>query len=227
VRVLDMVRLTVDAREPDAAAIARAAAAIQAGGLVVVPTDTLYALAANPFDSAAVERVFRVKGRPGDRALLLIASDLAQVTATLGPMPAAAVSLARRFWPGPLTLLVPAPAALAAGLTAGAGHVGVRVPAHPVARALCAACGHPLTATSANLSGAPASADAAVASRSLESAVDFVLDAGPTPGGPPSTIVDVSNGRLTLVRPGAIEWKEIQGWLHDGRPDASARPSSD
>lgn len=217
-----MVRLVIDASDPDAGAIERAASAIRSGGLVVAPTDTLYALAADPFSEAAIERLFHVKGRAHELALPLMAADLAQVVSTIGTMPETAAWLASRFWPGPLTLLLPAPAGLAAGVTGGTGRVAIRVPAHRVARALCAACGHPVTATSANVSGAPASHDAALAARSLEGALEVTLDAGLTPGGPPSTIVDVSGSRVTLVRAGAVVWEEIQTWLR-GQSDASGR----
>ena len=129
------------------------------GGLVALPTDTLYGLAADPFSAAAVARVFAVKGRAAERALPLIAADAAQVAAHLGRLPAAGQRLAERFWPGPLTLLMPAPRALARDVTGGTGRVGVRVPADAVARAICAEAGRPITATSANISGEPATAD--------------------------------------------------------------------
>ncbi len=221
-----MVRVTIDPRRLDEGAIRRAAEAIAGGGLVVVPTDTLYAIAANPFDECAVERVFLAKGRPDDRALPLIAADLTQVIEAIGPLTDAVHDLVTRYWPGPLTVLMTPPPALAHGVAAGTGRVGVRVPAHGVARALCAACGHPLTATSANLSGSAASADATTAVQGIESAIALTLDAGPTPGGPPSTIVDVSSGRATLVRSGAIPWKEIEAWVLDRQAGANARSSS-
>jgi L-threonylcarbamoyladenylate synthase len=152
-----MRRLTVDPDSPDSVTMALAAQVIGDRGLVALPTDTLYGLAANPFDADAVERVFQAKGRAAAQALPLIAADRAQVVRTLGALPPEAAALAERFWPGPLTLLVTAPETLAPGVTGGTGRVGIRVPAHAVARALCAACDNPLTATSANLSGEPAS----------------------------------------------------------------------
>ena len=124
--------------------------------------------------------------------------------------------MAERFWPGPLTLLLVAPAGLAVEVTAGTGRVGVRVPDHAVARALCAAAGTPLTATSANRSGEPASNDPDHVCRELLGAVDLVVDAGLTPGGPASTIVDVTQIQPVLVRPGAIPWEEIRAWLDPG-----------
>jgi L-threonylcarbamoyladenylate synthase len=207
-----MRRVAIDAHQPDPTALEEAATLIRAGGIVAVPTDTLYGLAADPFSSTAVERIFAVKGRSAERALPLIAADIEQIERWLSPVPPAGRRLAAAYWPGPLTLLVARPAALPAGVTGGLEQVGVRVPAHAVARELCRVCGRPLTATSANPSGAPASADPDAVARTLPD-VDLLLDAGHSRGGPPSTIVDVSGSEVRLVRPGAIPWDEVQAWL--------------
>ncbi len=209
-----MIRVPVDPAAPDAA-VARAAEAIAAGGVVAIPTDTLYGLAADPFDARAVGHLLAAKRRPDGQAIALIASDEAQVIARLGPLSPLARRLAARFWPGPLTLLVAVPEGLAAAISAGTGRVGVRVPDHRVARALCARCGRPLTATSANRSGEAATADPDAAARAVDEGVDLLLDAGPTPGGPPSTIVDVTADPPRLVRAGAISWDEIQACAAD------------
>ena len=158
-----MRRVFVDPEAPQRDAIEEAATWILRGGLVALPTDTLYGLAVDPFSSAAVTRLFEAKGRPTDRALPLIAANRAQVADHLGRLSPAAERLAARFWPGPLTLLVAAPSAIARSVSSGTGAVGVRVPADEVARRICAACGHPVTATSANVSGQPATADPAPA----------------------------------------------------------------
>ena len=211
-----MRRVFVDPGSPQRDAIEEAGTWIRAGGVVAIPTDTLYGLAADPFNRAAVARVFDVKGRAAERALPLIATDVAQVVAWIGPLTALASRLAERFWPGPLTILMAAPAALAADVTGGTGRVGVRVPADPIARGVSAAAGRPVTATSANLSGEPATADPDVVERTLGSRIDLLLDTGVTPGGAPSTIVDVSGGDpplVSLVRAGAVPWEEIESWL--------------
>lgn len=208
-----MRRVAIDARRPDAAVLENAAALILAGGIVAVPTDTLYGLAADPFSAEAVERVFAAKGRTADRALPLIAADIDQIEDQLGLLPPDGRRLAAAYWPGPLTLLMPRPATMPENVTGGLAHVGVRVPAHAVARGLCRACGRPLTATSANRSGAPASADPDDVVRALGEGVELLLDAGPTPGGMPSTIVNVSGPQVRLVRAGAISWKEVQACL--------------
>ena len=179
-----MRRVFVDPLAPQSDAIQEAATWIRTGGIVAIPTDTLYGLAANPFDAkAAVARVFAAKGRPQSQALPLIAADAAQVEVAHRPLSAAAGRLARRFWPGPLTLLLPAPVTLARDVVGGTGRVGVRVPAHHIACAVAASVGTPITATSANVSGEPPTDDPDVVERTLGRVVDFLLDTGPTPGG--------------------------------------------
>jgi L-threonylcarbamoyladenylate synthase len=208
-----MRRVFVDPEAPQRDALLEAAKWIRNGGLVALPTDTLYGLAADPFRSDAVARVFTVKGRSAATPLPLIAADADQIAARLGPLSAAAERLAAKFWPGPLTLLVPAPVALAREVTAGTGRVGVRVPAHAIARAICRAADRPITATSANRSGQPATADPEEVERTLGEDVDLLIDAGPTRGGAPSTIVDMTGPTPQLVREGAVRWSEIQAWL--------------
>lgn len=202
--------MVVDADRIDLLLLDEAVRAVRAGGVIALPTDTLYGLAADPSQADAVARLFAIKGRTAERALPLIAADAEQVAARLGVLPRLADRLARRFWPGPLTLLVRAPAWLAPFVSGGTGKVGVRVPAHAVARALCAACGLPLTATSANVSGAAPSADPDDIERVLGDRIDVLVDAGTTPGGAPSTIVDVTGEVPVLVRAGAIAWTEIE-----------------
>jgi L-threonylcarbamoyladenylate synthase len=212
-----MRRVFVDPGAPQRDAIDEAAKWIRAGSVVAIPTDTLYGLAADPFNTGAVARVFVVKGRAAARALPLIAADAAQIARHLGALPKMAMRLADHFWPGPLTMLMPAAAALAPDLSGGTGKVGVRVPADPIARAVCAACGYPVTATSANVSGEPAPATADEVERMLGDRIEFLLDGGPTRGGAPSTIVDVTDGEPRLVRAGAVSWDEIRAWLDIAR----------
>jgi L-threonylcarbamoyladenylate synthase len=208
-----MRRIVVDEPTVNELVLGEAVRAIQAGGVVAVPTETLYGLAADPFRAESVERVFAVKGRVAGRALPLMASDTDQVIDRFGALPALGRQLASRFWPGPLTLLIAAPLSLAAGVAGGTGKVGVRIPAHAVARALCRACGLPLTATSANISGAAPSGDPDEVERWFGDRIDVLVDSGRTPGGLPSTIVDVTGSAPLLVRRGAIPWDEIQALL--------------
>jgi L-threonylcarbamoyladenylate synthase len=212
-----MRRVFVDPGAPQRDAIDEAARWIRLGNIVAIPTDTLYGLAADPFNAAAVAEIFAVKGRAAARALPLIAADAAQIARHFGPLPEMAVRLAGHFWPGPLTMLMPAARPLARDVSGGTGKVGVRVPADEIARAVCAACGHPVTATSANVTGEPAPATPDDVERTLGDRVEFLLDAGPTRGGAPSTIVDVTGSEPQLVRAGAISWDEIYAWLYTAR----------
>ena len=206
---MTLLRLAADAR-----GIADAAAVIRGGGIVAIPTDTLYGLAVDPFNARAVARIFDVKGRFAERALPLVAADIEQVIAKLGPLPTVAERLAEIFWPGPLTLLMVSSAPLAPEVSGGTGTVGVRVPAHEGLRALCRACGTPLTATSANISGRPATDDPDDVARTLGGCVDALLDGGKTAGGAPSTIVDATGSTMRLVRPGRVPWDEVLACAH-------------
>jgi L-threonylcarbamoyladenylate synthase len=201
----------------DAAAIARAAAAIARGEVVAYPTETFYGLAADPRNAQAIERVFAAKGRRSDEPLPLIASDLAQVERWFGALSPQAATLARRFWPGPLTLVLPLRAdhALPPTLTAGRANIAVRVPAHEVARALALAAGGMITSTSANPSGDPPASTADDVLRTLADRIAMVIDGGATPGGAPSTIVDVHELPPTLVRAGILPWERVLGLLSD------------
>jgi len=208
-----MKRVAVSAVAPEARVVEAVAETILAGGVAAVPTDTLYGLAVDPFNRDAVARLFLVKRRSLDRGIPLIAADTAQVLRTCNALSRLGARLADRFWPGPLTLLLPAPVLVAEAVTGGTDRIGIRVPDHPVARLLCSACGRPLTATSANVSGEEATADPDVVARALEGAIDVLLDAGRTPGGEPSTIVDVTSDAPRLVRAGAISWGRIEECL--------------
>ncbi len=180
---------------------------IRDGLIVAYPTDTLYGLAADPRNAASVTRLYDLKGRPETSALTLIAADLAHVR-LVADMTRTAERLAERWWPGPLTIVLRAKAAIARETLAGGVTVGVRVPDHAVAVALARAAGFCITATSANRSGARApSAPEAVAAALPD--VDAILDAGPASGGAPSTIVNAAELDVTLVRAGAIAWDRV------------------
>jgi L-threonylcarbamoyladenylate synthase len=204
-----MRRVFVDPGSPQRDAIQEAAQWIRGGGVVAIPTDTLYGLAADPFSADAVARVFAIKGRAAERALPLIAADVVQIATHLGRLSPTGERLAERFWPGPLTLLVASPPGLARDVSGGTGKVGVRVPADEVARAICEASGRPITATSANVSGEPATSDPDCVERTLGDRLDLLIDTGPTRGGAASTIVDVTGAEPILIRAGAIPWQDI------------------
>lgn len=175
--------------------VRRMAAELRSGAVVAFPTETFYALGADPRSPEAVLEVFRLKGRPEDRRLPWIAASRAQVEAVcLLPEPAAV--LADRCWPGPLTLVLPLRAA-------GGEGVAVRVSSHPLARALAEALGHPVISTSANPSGAPPVTTAAAVREAFAGRVGEslrILDGGPTPGGEPSVIVDLTDASPRVLR---------------------------
>jgi len=209
-----MRTLSVSPDDPDPDVIRQAVEVLARGGIVAFPTDTLYGLAVDPRRDDAVERLFALKGRGGRVAVPIVAADVEQVLAAaeLGP---AEARLAASFWPGPLSMVVPARAMLSR-LTLGGGRtVAVRVPDHAVARALAAAFGFCVTATSANASGArPAiAADEIrefVQAGSVPEGIEVVLlDAGVLPGGLPSTIIEVRADGPALIRAGAITWDRV------------------
>jgi L-threonylcarbamoyladenylate synthase len=184
--------------------IAAAAAVIAGGGVVAFPTESSYGLAVDATSSAAVDRLFALKGRPPDKAVPVVIAGRQQLDQLVDlPLPAPVAHLAGRHWPGALSLVLPARAGLPPLLLAGGTTVAVRVPAHAWARRLCAASGCPLTATSANHSGEPPALDAAEVRRQLGDQV-HILDGGRLPGGPPSTLVEVIGGQLHVHRQGAV-----------------------
>jgi L-threonylcarbamoyladenylate synthase len=204
-----MLEIRGEAGRPDRHALLRAATILRSGGIVAYPTDTLYGLAANPASAAAVAQLYRIKGRPVDLAIPLIASGIAQIEAAGGALGPATRRLAEAFWPGPLTLVIPAWPGLDPSVHAGRGTVAIRVPDHPVACMLAEACGWPITATSANRSGEPSTMAPETVRLALAADLDGLIDAGPSPGGPPSTIVDAAGGSPRLLRAGAVPWDRV------------------
>ncbi len=198
-----MTRLTLASGD----VAATAAGALRRGLVVAYPTDTLYGLAVDPASADAVTRLFALKGRALDKAIPLIAADLDQVRAwtTMTPL---AERLAAAFWPGPLTLVVASSERLDARVRGESGTVAIRVPDQAIARQLAAAVGRPLTSTSANPSGVPATADPDEVARALP-AVDVLIDGGMAAGGAPSTIVDATGTTPVLLRAGAIAWNRV------------------
>jgi L-threonylcarbamoyladenylate synthase len=208
-----VLRLRVDpARLTDDELIA-AVSAIQGGGIVAFPTDTFYGLAVDPRSSAAVRKIFQVKHRPADQPIPLIAESLSQVADHVGVLTPLATRLASEYWPGPLTLIIAASSELCAEVTRGTGTAAVRVPDHPVARALARAVGHAMTSTSANLSGFPPPSSPDEVAASLGDSIDVLVDAGLAPGGMPSTIINASGPNPILVRAGAVRWERVLKFL--------------
>lgn len=194
----------------DSAAIALAAEALQRGEVVALPTDTVYGLGAAVFHEAAVQALYEVKGRPEAKAIPLLLGDPGDVAAVAREVPPVAERLMARFWPGPLTLVLPARAEVPAIVRAGGPTVAVRVPDHTAARALIQAVGAPLAVTSANRSGAPDALAAGEVLRQLGSRLHWLLDGGRSPGGRASTVVDVSVEPPAIRRHGPIPDERIE-----------------
>jgi L-threonylcarbamoyladenylate synthase len=238
------LRLVVDPAHPDTAdaqeTLERAAQILRAGGLVALPTETVYGLGANALDQAAVERIFAAKQRPSwDPVIVHIAGPecaKAMLDQLVAEIPEPARKLIAAFWPGPLTLLLPRTSAVPDAVTAGRPLVGVRMPAHPVALELIRRAGVPVAAPSANIFGhiSPTTADHVL--DDLDGRIDAVLDAGPTSHGVESTVLDPCQNPMVIYRPGAVTMARIrdiagavelyQGVLPLAQPPQSQPPQS-
>lgn len=191
--------LRIDPAQPDSQVIEQTVSALARGELAVIPTETVYGLAADPRVPGAVERIYDAKKRPETKPIAFLAADLEQIRAFGVVMEPSAVRLMRRFWPGPLTL----------ALKTRAGFVGFRVPDYPVTLRLLWKAGSALAVTSANRSGDKPALTAAEAVAALGERISLVLDAGISPGGMPSTVVKVDGGKIDILRYGAIRRDEI------------------
>jgi len=209
--------LRVDPTDPQGEVIARAADVLKSGGLVAFPTETVYGLGARAFDEAAVAKIFSAKGRPANNPLIVHFAQLpvhGGDAPSRGHWPESAEHLAARFWPGPLTLVLPKPAELPSIVTAGGPTWAVRMPDHAVAHALLLASG-PLAAPSANASSGVSPTTAAHVLQSLDGKIDLVLDGGRCPGGIESTVLDLTASPPRVLRPGPIMPSELRAVIGD------------
>ncbi|MBI2201778.1 MAG: threonylcarbamoyl-AMP synthase [Armatimonadetes bacterium] len=195
----------------------RAIETLTQGGVVVYPTDTVYGVGCRIDDDAAVRRVFALKGRPHTEALPVLLAEVAQLDQYARDVPPAARRLVSRFWPGALTVVVRRSERVPSLVAGGGPTVALRVPNHPVPRALVRAVGVPIVGTSANTHGMPSPVTAQLAVYDLGDRVDLVLDGGRVPGGRESTVVDVTSQSPRVVRQGAILAKEIESLFGGGR----------
>lgn len=214
---------TVDPDHPDEKMMAEAGQLIRSGKLVAFPTETVYGLGANALDPEAIARIFEAKGRPQDNPLILHLSAQSEIDRFVSDIPAIARDLMSRFWPGPLTLVLHRSALVPDVLTAGLDTVAVRVPAHPVARALIRAAGVPVAAPSANLSGKPSPTQAKHVIRDLSGRVDLVLEGGDSRIGLESTVLDLTTEPPTLLRPGGVTLEMLQEILEEVQEHAVVR----
>lgn len=202
----------IDARRPQPQIIRMAVAHIKAGELVAFPTETVYGLGADAFRGAAVEKIFAAKGRPANNPLLVHVSNLDQVKQLAAEVPPAAVKLMERFWPGPLSMVLPALPSVPEVVRGGRTGVGLRMPSHPVALALIEAAG-PLAAPSANRYDRPSPTSADHVRQDLDGLIAAVLDAGETGTGLESTLIDLTDGRYRILRRGGIRAELVEECL--------------
>lgn len=202
--------LKIHSEQPEASLVKYACEQIHAGQVLGMPTDTFYGLAADPFNLRAVERVYEIKSRLKHKPLSLLIENVDQAEEFARPLPDDFHLLARRFWPGPLTMIVPAASHLPLKVTANTGNVALRVPAAEIPLAVVRAAGIPITATSANLSGAAECTTAEQVRDQLKDRISLIVDGGKSPRAMPSTIVHFKeDGSWVILRDGAIPAKEI------------------
>lgn len=236
VETVDPVALQSEtSTETMAGSIAQAAALIRAGGLVAFPTETVYGLGANALETAAVERVFVAKGRPAHDPLIVHVTSVEWLPRVAAEIPPLAYTLAERFWPGPLTLVLRRTEAVPDGVTAGGETVAVRAPSHPVAQALLHASGVPIAAPSANRFGHTSPTTAQHVLDDLSGRIDMILDGGPTTIGVESTVLDLTVSPPVILRHGGVTTEALRevieevaertnGRREDDPPEALASP---
>ncbi len=204
------ILIKIDPDAIDADKLRTAADIITGGGIVAFPTETVYGLGANAFDTKAVEKIFKAKGRPQDNPLILHISEFEDIGKLTEEIPQIAEKLAAAFWPGPMTLVMKKSRLVPYNATAGLDTVAIRMPAHPVAAALIKLAGVPIAAPSANISGAPSPTNADHVLRDLDGRIDAVIDSGSTHIGLESTVIDITSNRPIILRPGAVTREQVE-----------------
>lgn len=206
--------LKINSDTPESSLVHYAAEQIKSGQVLGMPTDTFYGLAADPFNLRAVERVYEIKSRSRHKplSLLIESEDQAEMLAR-DPLPDEFYELARKFWPGPLTIIVPAASRLPLKVTANTGNVALRIPSANIPLSVIRAAGVPITATSANLSGASECTSAGAVRDQLQERISIIVDGGPSPRDVSSTIVDLSEGGWRVLREGAVPRQAIADTL--------------
>jgi L-threonylcarbamoyladenylate synthase len=202
--------LKISSAAPERHVVNYAADFIRRGRVIGIPTDTVYGLSADPFNLAAIERVFQVKGRPETRALPILVSSIEQAVTLVRDVPDGFLVLAHKFWPGALTLVIEATHRLPLKVTGNSGRVALRWPNSRITTALIEAAGGPVTGTSANVSGFPSCTNAQQIVKQLGDRLPLVLDGGDTGGAMASTIVRVDGDEWAIIREGAVAESEIQ-----------------
>ena len=215
--------LHVDPGHPDEEVVARAAACLRQGGLVAFPTETVYGLGVDALNRTAVRRLFAAKRRPSTDPLIVHVPSIADVAPLVSVMPDVARQLASRYWPGPLTLVLPRSPEVPDEVTAGLDTVAIRVPSHPVALAIISAAGVPVAAPSANLFSRPSPTRARHVLDDLEGRIDMIVDGGATRVGVESTVLDLSGSVAVVLRHGAITVEMLRAWMPGVRSHGESR----
>jgi len=201
--------LPIDPFHPARAPVVEAAEAVLRGGVIAFPTDTIYGLSCSLMDPSAVEFVYRLKKRPSHLSVIALIPERDAIHPLVDAVPEVAEALMRRFWPGPLSIIFRASPLVPTRVRGERGTVALRVPKHPLCHALLEAVGGPLVSSSANLSGQPPCADVPEIVSVFGNQIDVILDGGRTVETVPSTVVDVSGGRIVVVRAGAVDLSEF------------------
>ena len=183
---------------------------VKGGGVVAIPTDTLYGLAAPALDDAAVRRVFRLKGRPSGMALPLLVAEAGEISRWAADIPDVAWALVRRFWPGALTIVLKRNEVVPDSICGGADTIGLRLPDHWVPRSICRALGGPITGTSANRTGQPGATTPGAVRDEFGDELDMIVDGGEAAGGPPSTVVSLTEANPRVLRQGSVSQRDIE-----------------
>lgn len=194
-------------------AVARAAALLRAGEVVGIPTETVYGLGADALNGAAVRKIFAAKGRPSDNPLIVHIADFEQIGGLASRVPDTARALAAAYWPGPMTIILPKAACIPDEVTCGLDTVGIRLPAHPLAREIIRAAGTPIAAPSANTSGRPSTTTAAHVMEDMAGRIAAVVDGGACAVGVESTVVSLAGEQPRLLRPGGISLEQLEAVL--------------
>ena len=207
---------TIHSPDCDLEQLEKAGAILRGGGLVAFPTETVYGLGGNALDAGASAKIFAAKGRPQDNPLIVHIADMAQLDILCHDIPDAARALAGAYWPGPLTMILPKNDCIPDATTAGLDTAGIRMPSHPVARALIRCAGVPIAAPSANRSGKPSTTSFPHVLRDMDGRIDAIIDGGESEVGLESTVIEFEGGRARILRPGYITLEDIETVLGPG-----------
>lgn len=198
---------------PDDSVLETVGQALKNGAVAAIPTETVYGLAANALDKNSAEKIFAAKGRPADNPLIVHISELSQWETLVREIPQSAKKLAESFWPGPLTIILPKSEAVPLTVSGGLDTVGVRMPSHPIARAVIEKAGVPLAAPSANVSGRPSPTNAKYVLEDMDGKIEYIIDGGECGVGVESTVLTLENGKARILRPGAVTAEMIEAVL--------------